>query len=116
MSRSLATWTTRPFVRSWPTHHPVTWVTPGGGRPIAGGALAMPPLTALAPSNGRPFAGMDPSDPATYTRAWNPQPGMIAYLNFDGAAKQANTDMGGVWGNPVSQLTPAGARPKRRPR
>jgi hypothetical protein len=28
---------------------------------------------------------MDPSDPVTWVRQYNPQPGMIGYLNFDGA-------------------------------
>jgi hypothetical protein len=28
---------------------------------------------------------MDPSDPVTWVRPYNPQPGMIGYLNFDGA-------------------------------
>jgi hypothetical protein len=39
---------------------------------------------------------MDPSDPLTYVRPWNPQPGMIAYLNFDGAAMQGRTPTGGL--------------------
>jgi hypothetical protein len=34
---------------------------------------------------------MDPSDPSTYVRAWNPQPGMIAQLNYDGAQMQGRT-------------------------
>jgi hypothetical protein len=41
---------------------------------------------------------------------------MIGFLNFDGAARQDSTDMGGVWGSPATQLAPAGARPRRRPR
>lgn len=41
--------------------------------------------------SGPAFKGMDPSDPLTYRRAWNPQPGMIAFLNFDGAAMQGRT-------------------------
>jgi hypothetical protein len=116
VSRALASWTTRPFVRRWPTHHPMTHVTPGAGRPIGQGQLRVAVGWVPQPSNGRPYAGMDPSDPSTYIRPWNPQPGMIGFLNFDGAARQSSTDMGGVWGNPVSQLTPAGARPRRRPR
>jgi hypothetical protein len=28
---------------------------------------------------------MDPSDPTSYVRPYNPQPGMIALLNYDGA-------------------------------
>jgi hypothetical protein len=43
-----------------------------------------------------PFVGMDPSDPSTYVRAWNPRGGMIAYLNFDGAQAQALTPTGGL--------------------
>lgn len=41
--------------------------------------------------SGPAYKGMDPSDPLTYTRAWNPAPGMIAYLNFDGAQMQGRT-------------------------
>jgi hypothetical protein len=36
-------------------------------------------------STDHPYVGMDPSDPVTWTRPYNPQPGMIAQLNFDGA-------------------------------
>jgi hypothetical protein len=36
-------------------------------------------------ANRLPFMGMDPSDPVTYVRPYNPAPGMIAQLNFDGA-------------------------------
>lgn len=31
---------------------------------------------------GYGYLGMDPSDPATWPRPFNPQPGMIGYLNF----------------------------------
>jgi hypothetical protein len=41
--------------------------------------------------SGPRFKGMDPSNPATYVRPWNPAPGMIGYLNFDGAQMQAHT-------------------------
>jgi hypothetical protein len=42
------------------------------------------------------YQGMDPSDPATYTRPWNPRPGMIAYLNYDGAQAQSRQPAGGL--------------------
>jgi hypothetical protein len=40
---------------------------------------------------GPVFKGMDPSDPLTHVRAWNPQPGMVAQLNYDGSQTQART-------------------------
>lgn len=49
--------------------------------------LAPMPYTLAGPF----YKGMDPSDPLTYVRAWNPQPGMIALLNFDGAQLQGRT-------------------------
>lgn len=65
-----------------------------GGRPLPGGA---PVVTGPLPVPGAaPFAGMDPSDPLTYTRAWNPRGGMIAYLNYDGAQAQARQPTGGL--------------------
>lgn len=65
-----------------------------GHRPLPGGA---PRVTGPLPVPGStPFAGMDPSDPATYVRAWNPQPGMIGYLNYDGAQAQARQPAGGL--------------------
>lgn len=72
------------------------------------------PLPVLAPG-GRPFAGMDPSDPLTYVRPWNPAPGMIGYLNYNGAAMQGSTDTG-TRSNPASWNMPVGGRPARRPR
>jgi hypothetical protein len=36
--------------------------------------------------SGPHWKGMDPSDPATWVRQWSPQPGMIGFLNFDGAS------------------------------
>jgi hypothetical protein len=78
---------------------------PGGGttwrrhdRPLPGGAMVLAPLPVGA--DGQPYLGMDPSAPATWVRPWNPQPGMIARLNFDGAQAQGNTPMGGTWRNP----------------
>jgi hypothetical protein len=87
-------------------------------RPLPGGVVAMPAwFRPVASADGsQPFNGMDPSDPSTYTRPWNPQPGMIAYLNFDGAQVQGNTEMGGLWGAPARADSPVGKRPARRPR
>jgi hypothetical protein len=73
-------------------------VTLSWPRPLPGGTLVMAPLPAGL--NGQPYNGMDPSAPATWVRPWNPQPGMVAYLNFDGAKAQADTPTGGVWRNP----------------
>jgi hypothetical protein len=54
---------------------------------------------------------MDPSAPVTWVRPWNPQPGMVARLNFDGAKMQATTPTGGVWRNPMRDRADV---PKRR--
>ena len=63
-------------------------------RPFLGSA---PPLAPLPWSQAGPgYKGMDPSDSLTYVRPWNPQPGMIGYLNFDGAQRQDRTPTGGV--------------------
>lgn len=67
-------------------------------RPLPGGALVMAPLPVGL--NGQPYNGMDPSAPGTWVRPWNPQPGMVAFLNFDGAKAQADTPTGGVWRAP----------------
>ena len=78
-------------INGWGTHnHQNISITPGApDRPIDGHSVQMAQL----PYNmsGPVFKGMDPSNPATYVRAWNPQPGMIALLNFDGAQAQART-------------------------
>lgn len=58
-------------------------------RPVSGGSLAV--LAGATTQSGPAYKGMDPSDPLTYTRPWNPQPGMIAQLNFDGAQMQGRT-------------------------
>ena len=79
------------------THPHVTVETAFRGRPCSGGALVMAPLPIGL--NGQPYMGMDPSAPATWVRPWNPQPGMIALLNFDGAKEQYDTPMGGTWRN-----------------
>jgi hypothetical protein len=61
------------------------------GRPASAGS-AQPGLAPLSWTQAGPgYKGMDPSDPLTYVRPWNPQPGMIAVLNFDGAQLQGRT-------------------------
>jgi hypothetical protein len=79
----------RPLVRRWPLGHPVPHITPYGARPCRGGGVAVQlggPAGPVGPTpNGMSFNGMDPSDPTTYVRPYNPQPGMIAWLNYDGA-------------------------------
>ena len=87
-----------------------------GVRPCSGGAPGITgPLPVTVPGQ-LPFTGLDPSNPATWVRPYNPQPGMIARLNFNGAALQGQTPTGGVWKNPASYGALAGARPARRPR
>lgn len=82
---------TRPFPRRYHTVHQTVHIT-SGGRPAAGGALVMSPLPVGV--NGQPYNGMDPSNPVSWVRPWNPAPGMIAYLNFDGARQQGSTPTG----------------------
>jgi len=84
-----------------------------GARPCSGGALVLAPLP-VGPVEGQPFLGMDPSAPATWVRPWNPQPGMISYLNFDGAKYQADTPMGGTWRNPQRDRADVGKSWRRR--
>ena len=78
-------------VNGWGIHnHPPIHVTPGcPDRPVNSYSVSM----AVNPTNmsGPEFKGMDPSNPATYIRPWNPAPGMIGYLNFDGANMQQHT-------------------------
>jgi hypothetical protein len=84
----------RPLRRTWPIGHAAPWIVPTSGlRQILGGGLTMAPLGCGGPAGpvgpfpgtDRGYQGMDPSDPATYVRPYRPQPGMIAYLNYDGA-------------------------------
>ena len=53
-------------------------------------------------STDHPYVGMDPSDPVTWVRPYNPAPGMISYLNFDGAQPNQTQTTGG------RQLVPGG--------
>lgn len=99
---------TRSFPRTYGTRHPVVHVSLAFGmpHPCGGGALAVRPDVAKAAGvGGEPFCGMDPSNPQTWVRPWNPQPGMIGYLNFDGGKAQGNTPTGGTWRNPQRDRT-----------
>jgi hypothetical protein len=82
-------------------NHTQVHVCPGfPGRPVdARGAVAMTG-PAAANMSGPRYMGMDPSDPATYVRNWNPAAGMIGYLNFDGAQLQGRTPTGGLQRGP----------------
>lgn len=80
----------RPVAGFGITNHPVIAITGGfPGRPCSGYSARM----AALPFNmsGPQYKGMDPSDPSTWVRPWNPQQGMIALLNYDGAAVQDRT-------------------------
>lgn len=81
---------TRPFARRYALRHPLVHVA-GYGELERGGRISWPGPSWSASDAGPSYKGMDPSDPATYVRPWNPQPGMIAYLNFDGAMGQGRT-------------------------
>lgn len=72
-------------------NHPFVAITGGfpGGRPCSGYSPRMSALPTTLSGPG--WKGMDPSDPSTWPRQWNPQPGMISYLNHDGAAVQGRT-------------------------
>jgi len=58
-----------------------------GGGGLMGGAVT---LTAAAPTGqrvgdtGYGYLGNDPSAPETWTRRFNPAPGMIGFLNYPG--------------------------------
>ena len=82
-------------ITGWGMHsHPVIHIAPGfPGRPVDGArSVKTLPYTMSGPD----YKGMDPSDPATYVRPWAPQPGMISFLNFDGAQLQDRTPTGGL--------------------
>lgn len=92
---------TRYFPMAYSQEEPPVWVCDdwAGGRPLPGGELIVDtPVLGVA---GQPYMGMDPSAPTTWVRPYNPQPGMIARLNFDGAKLQGDTPTGGVFRNPM---------------
>ena len=67
------------------------WIELDGDRSVScsGGALTIVggPAGPVGPVPGTDlgFQGMDPSNPLTWVRPYNPVPGMISFLNFDGA-------------------------------
>jgi len=63
------------------------WRYPKSGGLVIGRNLRVnhPTASVTVPGSDLPFYGMDPSDPVTYVRPYNPVPGMVARLNFDGA-------------------------------
>jgi hypothetical protein len=80
---------TRPFFQRYHRWHP--WAS---GSPIGlarGGVMSVTRMSGPAGPVGpvgtsdRPYVGMDPSDPSTYVRPYRPAPGMVAWLNYDGA-------------------------------
>ena len=95
---------TRSFPATYAEDHPHVTVAPAfAGHPLGGGAVRLARVDNVQPPQGppgQPYMGMDPSDPQTWVRPWNPQPGMVARLNFDGAKAQGDTPMGGTWRNP----------------
>ena len=110
MTRHLAS--TRDFPMTNSQTHPYVEVSDSfRGRPCEARVALMAPLPVVGPG-GQPYMGMDPSAPVTWVRPWNPQPGMVARLNFDGAKMQGDTPMGGTWRNPMRDR--ADVRPRRR--
>jgi hypothetical protein len=110
MTRHVAS--TRDFPMTYSQAHPYVEVSPAfRGRPCEARMPVMAPLP-VAGAGGQPYMGMDPSAPVTWVRPWNPQPGMVARLNFDGAKRQGDTPMGGTWRNPMRDR--ADVRPRRR--
>lgn len=101
----------RPIRRRTPLWHPHVDTVEHGAFPKPGHSvtLVMPlgsPLGAAGPvgAGDIPYVGLDPSDPVTWRRMYNPQPGMIAYLNFDGAQpNQTQTTGGRQGGLPIGQ-------------
>ena len=80
----------KPVPRTYGRWHRPVWIDEVGGL-LRGGSVPLAPLYGPAGlvgpvgSTDHPYVGMDPSDPVTWVRPYNPQPGMIGYLNFDGA-------------------------------
>ena len=106
-------WMTRATPRTYSAWHPVVSEVPRARGIRSGGAvrigfprrlsveLGQPAGPVVQPGTDHPYAGMDPSDPVTYTRPYRPAPGMIAWLNFDGAKPNVTQTTGGpprVWG------------------
>jgi hypothetical protein len=86
----------RSFSRRYGHWDPLVSGTPyGAGLHL--GALGLAGPVSMA-GNDRTYNGMDPSDPQTWVRPYNPQPGMCAQFNFDpflnGAEPQFSTATG----------------------
>ena len=90
----------RSFPRRWSQWHPHVCGTRNGSL-VRGGAMSQVamygPAGLVGPvgSTDQPYTGMDPSDAVTWVRPYNPQPGMIAYLNFDGAVPNQTQTISG---------------------
>lgn len=65
-------------------HAPIAVTGGFPGRPCNSYSARMAPLPWSMSGPG--YKGMDPSDVTTHVRQWNPAPGMISYLNYDGAS------------------------------
>ena len=82
-------------ISGWGIHnHPVIHIREGAWgceRPGLNAAAAM--AESIANMSGPAYQGMDPSDPATWVRPFNPVLGMISVpdLNADGAQLQGRT-------------------------
>jgi|SRR5580658_3196773 hypothetical protein len=72
----------RSFGRNTHPFEPTPWVTGSCGHPLGFGAVGLAgPVSNIG--NDRTNNGMDPSDPSSWVRPYNPQPGMCAQFNFD---------------------------------
>lgn len=85
----------RPIRRTYDQFHPDVMIHSVG--PLhRGGAVGLN-MNTVGPvgTKDAPYMGMDPSDPLTWTRPYRPEPGMISYLNFDGANVNQTQTTGG---------------------
>jgi hypothetical protein len=113
----------RSFFRNSHPFHQQPWATGHCGHPLAGGALTLAGRVGLAGPVSRTdsdltYNGMDPSDPRTWVRPYNPQPGMCALFNFDpfvgGNQSQYRTGAGLVdSGRPQTMAVDRAPRRKR---
>jgi hypothetical protein len=74
----------RSFIRPYGHWDPHVSITPAG-YPLHNGALVLGGPAGPVSRGGTDltYNGMDPSDPRTWVRPYNPQPGMVALMNFD---------------------------------
>jgi hypothetical protein len=75
----------RSYVRRWPYFHPHTSSTPASWCPHRGAVVLGGPAGPVSrgDTTDLSYNGMDPSDPQSWVRPYNPQPGMCALFNFD---------------------------------